>query len=139
MSFGDLALSRAKSRFLSHSAWFGWILALEPVLKNWSTPLCRKLFTTRIVYIIAIHVGKQAVRLVRQISDDKMRNPSAHAYVSKETLSEYRSHKDAKKCYAKSRENVLGGGCSKKQFVHAVMGSQLSRSKTLSFGEPAKL
>jgi hypothetical protein len=25
------------------------------------------------VYIIAIHVGKQAVRLVRQISDDKMR------------------------------------------------------------------
>jgi hypothetical protein len=59
MSCGDLALSRAKSCFRTRSAWFGWIFALDPVRKNRSTPLCRKFFITRIVYIIAIHVGNQ--------------------------------------------------------------------------------
>lgn len=51
MSFGDLALSRAKSGFLSRSACCGWIFAFEPVLENCSTPLCRKLLIIRIVYI----------------------------------------------------------------------------------------
>ena len=57
MSFGDFALSSAKSCFRSRSAWFGWIFAFDPVRKNCSTPLCRKLFITRIVYIVAIHSG----------------------------------------------------------------------------------
>ena len=61
MSFGDFALSSAKSCFRSRSAWFGWIFAFDPVRKNCSTPLCRKLFITRIVYIIAIHSGKPYV------------------------------------------------------------------------------
>lgn len=54
ISFGDLALSKAKSCFLSRSEWFGRIFAFDPVLKNCSTPLCRKLFITCIVYINAI-------------------------------------------------------------------------------------
>lgn len=56
MSFGDFALSSAKSCFRRRSAWLAMIFVLDPVRKNCSTPLCRKLFITRIAYIIAIHL-----------------------------------------------------------------------------------
>jgi len=44
MSFPDLALSSAASCSFNLSACFGRIFALDSVLKNCSTPLCRKLF-----------------------------------------------------------------------------------------------
>ena len=69
MSFGDFALSSAKSCFRSRSAWFGWIFAFDPVRKNCSTPLCRKLFITRIVYITAIHSGNSMLETRRHIYD----------------------------------------------------------------------
>lgn len=46
MSSGLFALSNANSCFLSLSACLGWIPALEPVLKNCSRPLCRKVLIT---------------------------------------------------------------------------------------------
>ncbi len=46
MSCGLFALSNANSSFLSLSACLSWIPALEPVRKNCSTPLCRRVLIT---------------------------------------------------------------------------------------------